>query len=218
MVSTKQQGGTVINYSSRFSITGLTQQTPLQYKQAAESLDGSTNGPPAVGRDASSTSIGQPSATSSDTSDQVTSENSITPSATAVPTGEPTASQSATSPPTPSDGLSTGATAGLVAACVILGLALIAGLAAWFIIRRRRSAQGQVEEIAPQNPFLDDKAELPAVAEPKPPHRAWTNFTELSAESVVHEADSGERPPELDHMAFRAELEGSTPVTPRSAI
>ena len=72
----------------------------------------------------------------------------------------------------------------------------------------------------PQNPFLDAKAELPAM-ELQHPRRAFTNFIELSTESVVtvHEADDGERRPELDHMTFRAELEGSTPpVTPRSAV
>jgi len=219
MVSSKQQGGTVTNYSPRFSITGLTGTTPLQYKQAAQELSGSTEGPPAVGNGpspSSSTSASATSGSASQTPSQTLDQpNAGIVTATVTPTSAPTTSPSSTS--SPSGSLSPGAIAGIAAACTFLGLALLAGLAAWYL-RRRKQAEPEIEEIKPQNPFLDDKAELPAASEVKL-HRAWTNFTELSAESVVvHEADSGERPPELDHLAFRAELEGSTPATPRSGF
>lgn len=211
----------MINYSSRFSITGLTQTTPAQYSEAAQKLNGSTDGPPAVGNDASSAttssaSTSQATTTPSKTLDGTTSSGTIVATATVAPTTESTSTPTADSSSTTSDGLSSGAVAGIIAACAILVGALLAASATWYI-RRRRQTKGLPEEIAHQNPFLDDKAELSAVDEPKPP-RAWTHFAELSTESVVHEADDGRQRPELDHMAFRAELEGSTPVTPRSGV
>ena len=56
MTSTKQAGGVVINYSDRFSITGLTGDTALPIKQAALALNGNTAGPPAIGNDSPSIS------------------------------------------------------------------------------------------------------------------------------------------------------------------
>lgn len=203
------------NYSPRFSITGLTGNTPLMYRQAAQDLNGSTQGPPAVGNDPSSSQSASSAQTTAAPSQTLDQSDAGVVTETVTPTSESTSS---TSPSEPSDGLSTGALAGIAVACAILGLALLAGLISWYM-RRRKQASPEVQEITPHNPFLDDKAELPAASELKP-HRAFTNFTELSTESVsvVHEADDGERRAELDHMAFRAELEGDTPVTPRSGF
>jgi hypothetical protein len=48
MISVAKEGGTIINYSSRFTMTGMVGVTPPQYQQAAVALGGSTKGPPTV--------------------------------------------------------------------------------------------------------------------------------------------------------------------------
>lgn len=45
MISTAKEGGTVTNYSNRFTVTGLTGVTPATYQQAVTALAGSTAGP-----------------------------------------------------------------------------------------------------------------------------------------------------------------------------
>lgn len=48
MISTAKEGGTVINYSSRFTITGMTGTTTATIQKAVTALGGSTAGPPTV--------------------------------------------------------------------------------------------------------------------------------------------------------------------------
>ncbi|KAK5133792.1 hypothetical protein LTR08_007221 [Meristemomyces frigidus] len=48
MVSTSSDGGTVINYSSRFSMPGMTGTTPAANADAVTALDGATAGPDTV--------------------------------------------------------------------------------------------------------------------------------------------------------------------------
>lgn len=46
MISTATEGGTVINYSDRFTITGMTGSVTASVKNAVTALGGSTAGPP----------------------------------------------------------------------------------------------------------------------------------------------------------------------------
>ena len=48
MISTAKNGGTVINYSSRFTITGMTGTTTASIQKAVTALGGATAGPPTV--------------------------------------------------------------------------------------------------------------------------------------------------------------------------
>lgn len=48
MISTAQDGGTVTNYSPRFTLTGMTGTTNERYVDQVQALGGSTNGPATV--------------------------------------------------------------------------------------------------------------------------------------------------------------------------
>lgn len=48
MISTAKEGGTIINYSDRFTITGMTGTTTNAIQQAVSALGGATAGPPTV--------------------------------------------------------------------------------------------------------------------------------------------------------------------------
>jgi hypothetical protein len=219
MTSTKEAGGVLINYSDRFSISGLTGDTALRIRQAAQALNGDTDGPPAEGNDASSmttSSTTTPSApTSTATSSTLVSSTTMGASTTSdQPSTEPSATDPARSPE-PSDddddlssGLSKGAIAGIATTVTAVIIGACAALMSFLYIRHRKK-QNEVQEIA-SGPMSELSAE-----ELLAPKTLWTHTTELSSESMVHEAGSGERPPELDHMAFRAELEGSQPPTPK---
>lgn len=45
MTSTATDGGTIINYSDRFTVSGMTGNTPSQFSTPVADLDGSTKGP-----------------------------------------------------------------------------------------------------------------------------------------------------------------------------
>jgi hypothetical protein len=224
MTSTKEVGGVLINYSNRFSILGLTGDTALRIRQAALALNGDTDGPPAVGNDASSTTTNTASTTSSVTS---STASSSTGSPTIVDVSTTThftsieASESASAELTESivddnasSGLSKGAAAGIAVAVTIAVIAVCAGLG-WFLYIRHRKKQNEVHEIAPGTIFHHKPMSELSAEELVSPKKFQTYTSELSSESMVYEAGSGERPPELDHMAFRAELEGSQPTTPK---
>lgn len=210
----------MINYSSRFTITGLTGSTPLQYRQAAESFSNTTTGPNTVDDIANSTATVSSTASSSHvTISSSTTSIGSTPVTIAATTRKAEATSTAISAPSSSpiasSNLSTTAQVGIAVACTVAGLALMASIIAIVLVRRRKRTQTN----APHNLFLDDKAELSAeqmtqhspiaVSELSSDH-AWR---EAGGHEVV-EAGSGERPPELDHMTVRAELEGSQPGTP----
>lgn len=223
MTSTKEEGGVVINYSNRFSLNGLTGDTALKFRRAAQALDGDTNGPPAVGNDASSSSA---SATSTLISTPTTSNAADRHSTTNVATtnSSPTTadpSSGSTAAPTslpedisPSSDLSRGAIAGIAVAATIAVIALGSALA-WYLYTHRRKKQNEVQEIGPGHPFQQNPMSELSAEELLRPKAAWTHHTELSSDSMVYEAGSGERLPELDHTVFRAELEGSQPSTPK---
>lgn len=215
MTSTKEAGGVVINYSDRFSISGLSGETALKIRQAAQALDGNTDGPPSVGNDESSSSTSSSASTTTLTS---STSNTATRSSAATSSSPPTESYPSSSPSadSSSSSLSKGATAGLAVGVILAVLALTAGLMSYLYVKRRKK-QNEVQEILPGNPFQQHHqhamSEL-STDELVRPKTVWTHHTELSSESMVHEAGAGERPPELDHMAFRAELEGCSPVSP----
>ena len=196
----------------------------MRIRQAAQALDGDTDGPPAEGNDASSTA-----------SNTISESSSIVSTTASSSTGSPTtgdiftttqitstgasAAPTATSSESPHDdntssGLSTGATAGIAVAVTIVVIAVCAAVA-WSLYTRRREKQNEVHEIAPGTVFHHKPMSELSAEELVSPKTFWTHTSELSSESMVHEAGSGERPPELDHMAFRAELEGSQPTTPK---
>jgi hypothetical protein len=219
MTSTKEAGGVLINYSDRFSISGLTGDTALRIRQAAQALNGDTDGPPAEGNDASSTSSytisSIVSTTASGSSGSLTTaEVSTTTHFTSTEASDP-ASEPTDSPDDDdtSSGLSTGATAGIAVAVTLAVIAVCAALA-WSLYIRHRKRQNEVHEIAPGTIFHHKPMSELSAEELVSPKTFWTHTSELSSESMVHEAGSGERPPELDHMSFRAELEGSQPTTP----
>jgi hypothetical protein len=220
IVSTVAEGGTVINYSSRFTITGLTGSTPFQYRQAAESFGNTTTGPDTVDDIANSTSTATSTARSSSATVFSSSTLIGSTSTTVVATkgsaeATSTAASTSFSSPSTSSNLSTAAQVGIAVACTIAGVAFIASIIALILARKRRRTQAN----APENPFLDDKAELSA--EQMTQHSPIA-VSELSGDHVwqeaggheVIEAGSGERLPELDHTAVRAELEGSQSGTP----
>lgn len=223
MTSTKEEGGVVINYSNRFTLNGLTGDTALKFRHAAQALDGNTDGPSAVGNAAPSTSS---SATSTSSSSSTASEaaNRAPTSDAATTTSSPKTADPSTSSPSaptalpedtsPSSNLSRGAIAGVAVAATIAVIALGAALA-WYLYVRRRRKQSEVQEIAPGHPFQQKPMSELSAEELLRPKAAWTHHTELSSDSMVHEAGSGERLPELDHTVFRAELEGSQPSTPK---
>jgi len=222
MTSTRQEGGVLINYSDRFSINGLSGDTALNIKQAASALDGNTDGPPAVGNSASSSS--STAASTSAPSGATSSPTSNTSTAATLAQDVPTNTVTSTNSPEDNNnddqdddftGISKGATAAIAVAVTVAVIATCAALARWYLVRRRRK-QNEVQEISPDASFTDSHTpmnELSAENLLLSPRRAWTNQTELSSDSMVHEAGSGELPAELDHMAFRAELEGDTPLT-----
>lgn len=215
MTSTKEAGGVVINYSDRFSIPGLSGDTALAIRQAAQALDGNTDGPPSVGNDNPTQSS---TSTSSSTSTQSTSDTSSAAASTSGPaetlftTATPAISEASADEPASSEGMSKGAIAGIAVGATIAVIALCAGSASFLWIRHRRKQQ-EVQEIVPGKPFHQKPVSELSDENPLWPKRAWTHHTELSNDSMVHEAGSWERPPELDSMAFRAELQGSSPVS-----
>ncbi|KAF2772870.1 hypothetical protein EJ03DRAFT_172426 [Teratosphaeria nubilosa] len=216
MVSTANSGGTVINYSPRFNLTGLTGITPSTYRQAAGDLNGSTDGPSAKNPYSNSSSSASPStathstATSlADMSTVITSSNDARLTSTSTPTPQ-------SYPPSTSHGLSSLAKALIAMGSVIVGIALCASSVALVFVNHRRKQQKRARKIL-DHPFLDDKAELAAVADPSKMPSAVV-VSELSHEGALVEADDGQPRPELDHMTFRAELEGSGPGTAREAL
>jgi len=220
MTSTKQAGGVLINYSNRFSILGLTGDTALMMKQAAMALDGNTAGPPAIGNDL-------PSIATSSVASTTSSSSTVSPTIVEAPTrthftsteASEEASEESITNDNPSSGLSKGATAAIAVAVTIAIIAACAALA-WHLYARRLKKQNEVHEIAPgtifhHKPMSELSTDgLVSPEEMVPRKSFWTHTGELSFDSMVYEAGSGQRPPELDTVVVRYELEGSVPTTP----
>ena len=203
ITSSSSTGGIVINYSDRFTITGLTGTTDSTYRDAVKALNGSTNGPDSVGDSHSSASASASASASlvSSTSIHRHSRTSTTPSIVTV-----TKKFSTTSSPTTSHtlsskkdgGLSNGALAGIAIAGVAVGLVGIS-VAIWTCIRRKkRKEQGHVK--------LDSSTDLPGEVSRKEMRVAAP--VELDPYAKIVEADDGARRPEMDGTSIRAELEG----------
>nr|POE65922.1 hypothetical protein CFP56_57612 [Quercus suber] len=211
MTSTVATGGIVVNYSHRFSIANLTGKTPVQYREAAAALQGSTDGPDTIGNGivvslTSSSASSTPSSTTLSGSSVATATTTSTPITSTTPQTTSTSVSTSTPASTSAAALSLGAKTGIIVAIAAFFL-LTSGIALFFLIRRHRRTRAGG---APQgrNPFLDDKAELPAFEHEMKPRSSHSNISELYAGSEVFEADDGARRPELDHMTFRAELPG----------
>ena len=192
--------GEVINYSDRFSITGLTGTTLFQYREAAEALNGSTAGPGSVGDSAGSTttSVASASATTSQRSGP-TYTNTLVTVTTKTPSSTTPPQTTSTSPSNSQDGgLSTSVLVGIAIAGVAIGLIGIA-LAVWaFLRKKRRREHGPVKLDDSSGSFEDVARKEMSVAEP----------VELDPYSRIVEADNGLQRPEMDSTNIRAELEG----------
>ncbi|KAH9834377.1 beta-1,6-glucan boisynthesis protein-like protein [Teratosphaeria destructans] len=222
IVSTASSGGTVINYSPRFNLTGLTGTTPPTYRQAAEDLNGSTEGPSSrnpysnSSSSASASSAATPTTISQSTAASPADLINVTPSSnhamvtsTSLPTPQ-------SHPPSTSHGLSSMAKALIAVGSVGGGIALCASSVALVFLSHRRKQQRQARKML-YRPFMDAKIGLATI----PDSSKWQSavaVSELSHEGALVEADDGQPRPELDHMAFRAELEGSRPGTARGAV
>nr|POE46824.1 hypothetical protein CFP56_00156 [Quercus suber] len=207
ITSSVATGGTVVNYSSRFSIANLTGTTAAQYRQAAEALHGVTDGPDRVGNgivlsSSSSSAASTSTATTPASSSVATATTTSTPTMSATPQSVPTS----TSTPAPAPSLSLGTKIGIILAIAAFFL-LTSAVGLFFLIRRHRRIRAGIVPLG-SNPFLDDKAELPASEHEMKPQSSHSNISELYAGSEVFEADDGARRPELDHTTFRAELPG----------
>lgn len=225
MTSTKQAGGVLINYSNRFSINGLSGESALNIKQAVLALDGATNGPPAVGNDAppgasssTTTSSISASTTTSTALDATTTTSDVTTTHlthSETSDTQPAEASDSSDEENSSSGLSKGAVAGIAVAITITIMGSFASIA-FVMYKRRQKKQNEVEEIAPGSPFSQKSMSELSAEDLVSSKTVQTRTTELSSETMIYEAGPGERPPELDCMTtFRAELEGSTPSTPK---
>lgn len=188
----------MINYSDRFTITGLTGTTEQQYRDAVVALNGKTNGPPSVGDGSTST-----------TSTALPSTTTAGPATATSPTTLVTVTQEPSTTSTPqnggsgksdnSGGLSSGALVGIAIAGVAVGL-LGFGVALWMCLRRkRRRDSGMVK--------LDNNSDLSAEVFRKE-MTVTTPPVELDPYSRIVEADTGTPPAEMPSTNIRAELAG----------
>jgi hypothetical protein len=213
MISAKAVGGTVINYSDRFSINGLTGFTAPVYLNAINALDGSTKAPDSVGDAVSSSVVSTKTAGFSATAGLPT---------TRVVSGSPTRSSTSTTSNTSNNRsggghvLSNGALAGIAIACAVFGVISL-GVALWVCLRRRK----QKESIAMKLDELENNSDYSLRREMSMGTSIQTPV-ELDPSAKIVEADNGLQRPEMDSMNVRAELEGDaihpyhfeTPLTP----
>lgn len=192
-MTSQYKDGSVVNYSPRFSITGMTGTVPANISHAAAGMD-AMNYPPTQIEAYPST-------------DSSTTRTSTSSSATANPTITVTAAGAASSTSKPASGsgvpagLSTGAKAGTGIAVVAVVLS-IAAVVAWLLVRRRKR---RVPSEKSNQAYVDGKAELSG--EQSEIHRP--PFSELGHEGELAEAGSDARPPEADDRHVRAELDGN---------
>lgn len=201
MTSTSSSGGNVINFSDRFTITGLTGITDPTYRNAAAALNGDTRGPPREGNVPAITSSSSASTRPTNSRSSTGSQQTVT-----VTTGggsHPTVRFSLTNP-NHNSGPDTGVIVGAVVACIAFLFAII-GIGIWIFIRRKRRCVGAAH--------LDDKDELG-----KQPSVSVTALSELSAEGRVVEMGNGVPPPEMDSNSVRAELEGDCGYEPSEML
>ena len=193
IISASRLGGEVINYSSRFSIDGLTGYTPAKYRDAAAELDGSTEGP-----------------------GEAAESLTTSASATATPTTTQTASATRSNVPTAtaaedvSPGLSVGIQAGIGVAGAVVG-GLIVGIITWLVLRRKRGQVQEIETKRKSQVYIDGKAEMSGETLRKHPSTSTTStFAELSPDSETFEMnDRARHVREMDAGLGAHETEGS---------
>ena len=189
----------MINYSDRFTITGLTGSTDSQFRKAAETLNGATNGPPSVGDAAtSSTSSSTLATTTAAQRHSPTTSNAVvtitrgdSTTATRVPGNGPSNSQDS--------GLSTNILVGIAIAGAAVGVIGIS-LAIWAFLRKRRRKERGVKLDDNSDPSIEVARKEMTVATP----------VELDPYARIVEADNGMPPAEMPSNNFRAELEGDS--------
>ncbi|KAK5174729.1 Cell wall synthesis protein kre9 precursor [Saxophila tyrrhenica] len=207
ILTSDYNGTMVINYSDRFSIPNLTGITPPRYLNAATALDGSMKGPNNVGdaapSSASSSSISTPTSTGiGKAHSRVVTMTETNPAPTA--TGSPNTPKSSPK----SSGISTGALAGIAIAGAAIGILGI-GLALWVCLRGRRRRETAAMKLASED-GNDSDDNLRREMSFAPSSQLQTPPAELDPYATIVEAGDGMRPPEMDSMNVRAELEGDS--------
>jgi len=125
----------------------------------------------------------------------------VTNSATSAPTNAPNNGSTQQN----NSGISTGALVGIAIAGAAIGIIGI-GLALWVCLRRRKGSKvGDIKLGSDDGNQSDDhlRREMSMVT---PPHAP----VELDPYAKIVEAGDGMRPPEMDSMNVRAELEGDS--------
>lgn len=200
--SASRFGGTVVNYSSRFSINGLTGYTPAKYREAAEELDGSTDAPGAG--DSTTTTISSPTTASARRTQQSTN------AASAIPTSTPS-----TEPSKDFRGLSIAAQAGIGVAGVVVG-GIIVGLIFWFMIRRKARKRAASEN---GRIYMGGKAEMSGETLSKKVSTSTTSTSselspdhetfEMNGQGPLREMGAGYHGRETEGSTTASEAEGS---------
>ena len=180
-------GGNVVNYSPRFTITGLTGSVNQTYVDAVAKLNGDTSPPPREG-----SAIPSAAVSSSAVPTSASNPQTVTITTSRQPDGTP----GQTIPTNSGDSSNKGVLVGVGIAVAAFVIAII-GFGVWIFMRRKRRH-------SIDNPF-DDKNEVALSKQP-----SVTTLSELSTEGrvVVVEAGDGQPPPEMDSNQIRAELPG----------
>jgi len=193
----------VVNYSDRFTLSGMTGSLQQIYINAVKALGGNTTGPPTVNdviafTTATSSSASMTSSTAGSASS--TSSTNTIATGTAGPPATSTASTATTI--AKHAGLSTGLQAGIGAGVAVCAIGVVALVAFTLIQRRRRRTNRWLgEDISRAD------QQLPGTAPKKPV--AHIECTELGPESEVSEADDAAQLPEMDEKNSKTELEAS---------
>ena len=201
MISTANQGGTVINYSNRFTLKGMTGSLQQTYIEAVKALDGNTTGPPTVNEVIISSTISSSATvtTSASSASSISSTNTIATVTTAPAAATTTTFATAAAKP---HGLSTGLQAGIGAGVAVCALGLI-GLVVFTLLQRRRKRTHRWPD--------DDMSHAGQRPDGAMPKKDMTHVKciELGPEGEVSEADGVGRLPEMDEKNTRFELDGS---------
>lgn len=179
----------MINFSSRFTITGLTGSVDNEYVKAVEKLNGNTSPPPREGNALPSNSSSSSVAVGSSTAPYQT----VTVTApTSGETGHP-----ASTLPDSGHSSNNSMLIGVGVGVAVFVTAIIA-FGVWILMRRKQRQRRGAD--------WDDKDILAK----KQPSVSVTTLSELSSEGreVFVEAGDGLPPPEMDSNQIRAELPG----------
>lgn len=222
MISASRMGGEVINFSSRFSIDGLTGYTPPIYRDAAARLDGSTERPDEADAQASR---------STSTSASATGDTSLISVGTATyAVDRPPGKEQDVAPKMP--GLSVGTQAGIGVAGAAVG-GLLVGLIIWIVaLRRKKRKVNEIEEKRKSQVYIDGKAEMSGDSLRKHPSTSTastftkmsppgdtvemsgrpTSVREMDGDGGIHETPGSLGASEAPGSATASEMEGSTAV------